>query len=115
MSPWTHKSENNESRPKSMSPAFKINKSHFDLLANILLFKHFFDTSKNKSFYYNMALCNQLAVNPLFQRKKLFIQFYHKTQVIVFFLYKLPPLSICNTDFIAKIVRLVKPYTPTTF
>ena len=32
-------------RPKSMSPAFKINEVHFDLLANISRFKHFFDTS----------------------------------------------------------------------
>ena len=52
-----------------MSPAFKINESHFDLLANILQFKHFFDTSKKKkniNVYHNMALFNQLTVNPLF-------------------------------------------------
>ena len=51
-----------------MSPAFKINQSHFDLLANILQFKHFFDTSKKKdiSVYHNMALFNQLTVNPVF-------------------------------------------------
>ena len=49
MSPGTHKSENNESQAK-MSPAFKINESHFDLLANISWFKHFFDTSWKKVF-----------------------------------------------------------------
>ena len=52
-----------------MSPAFKINDSQFDLLANILQFRHFFDASQKKkdiSVYHNMALFKQLTVNPLF-------------------------------------------------
>ena len=40
-----------------MSPTFKINESHIDLLANILQFKHFIDTNlKKKRFYHNIAV-----------------------------------------------------------
>ena len=35
----------------------------------------------------------------------------HRTRLF-FVVFLLPPSSICNTSFIANIVRLVKPYTP---
>ena len=74
-----------------------------------------------------MALFNQLTVNPLFHLsfEKIMEEIEithtilpqnvsHRTKLflVVFFLYKFLPLSICNTGFIAFIVTLVKPYTP---
>ena len=49
-----------------MSPAFNINESHFDLLANILRFSTFLIQVKKKSFYHNTAQFNQLTVDPYF-------------------------------------------------
>ena len=37
----------------------------------------------------------------------------HRTRLFLV-VFLLPPLSICNSGFIANIVSLVKPYTPTT-
>ena len=37
----------------------------------------------------------------------------HRTRLLLF-VFLLPPLSLCNTSFIASIVRLVKPYKPPT-
>ena len=86
-------------------------------------------TQAKQGFYHSMVLFNQLTINPLFhlsfenivEKEEITYSILpqnpsHRTRLflVVFFLPKLPPLSICNTGFIANIVKLVKPYTTPT-